>query len=274
MNKLLIFTTAFVLFVSFSIQAQVVQTLDLAYMKVAYHYSRTRKPPRPRPLTDELILAIGHKSSFFYSPLTFEIDTLNASNDGREKFFKQFNDSFSKGIILSKKYHTYVFKNYPEQGVITITDRIGTDTYIYEDKLHDQVWQIADSTKTILNYECQMATCHYRGRDWIVWFCSEIPVGNGPWLLGGLPGLILEAYDAEKLYHFTAIGMEKVVDAPIVIIKNPDLKGYIQTNRVEFLKAKRRYIVSPMASIEAQTGIKLGEDRPNTESYEPIEFFE
>ncbi len=271
-TRILIVT--FVVLLSMSVKAQVVQTLDSAYMKVAYRYTRIRKPPRPRPLTDEMILSVGHRTSVFYSPMSFEIDSLNASPNGKELFFKRFNDAFGKGVILSKKYSTYIFKNHPHIGISTVTDGISTDTYLYEDSLHDQQWQMTDSTKTILDYECQMATCLYRGRHWTVWFCADIPIDNGPWLLGGLPGLILEAYDAEDLYHFTAIGMEKVANTPIVIIRNPDMKGYVQTTRVDFLKAKKRYTLNPMAGIEAQTGLKLGEDQPNTEAYEPIEFAE
>lgn len=267
-------TIIFCVFLSLTVQAQEVETLDSAYMKVAYHYTRIRKPPRPRPLTDNLILSIGHRTSSFYSPITFEIDSLYASPEGEELFIKRFNDAFNNGMILSRKYSTYIFKNYPHKGITTVTDGISSDTYVYEDSLHNQLWQMTDSIKSILNYQCQMATCQYRGRAWTAWFCPDIPISNGPWLLGGLPGLILEAYDAENLYHFTAVGMEKVGNTPIVIIRNPNMKGYVQTTREDFLKAKKRYTLNPMVSIEAQTGLKLGKDHPNTESYEPIEFVE
>ncbi|WP_329905226.1 GLPGLI family protein [Porphyromonas pogonae] len=268
-----IFITVCALLFPQALHAQSVQTLDSAYMKIAYKYERTRKPPRVRPLTDQLILAIGKDVSVFYSPLTFEMDTLNASPKGEEIFMKRFSDAFDKGIILSKKYMTYIFKNYPH-GAVTVTDIINTDAYLYEDKLNDQKWHIEDSTKSILNYECQKATCTYRGRQWTAWFAPEIPIGNGPWLLGGLPGLIMEAYDSERLYVFTAVGLEKVTDNPIVIIRNPNMKGYVKTTRKEFLKGKEQYTKHPMAHIEAQLGIKIGDESPNQEQYEPIEFLE
>ena len=47
------------------------------------------------------------------------------------------------------------------------------------------------------------------GRDWTVWFAPEIPVSYGPYILGGLPGLILDAVDADELFHFTAVGLEQ-----------------------------------------------------------------
>ena len=39
-----------------------------------------------------------------------------------------------------------------------------------------------------------MATTHFRGREWKVWFSEEIPLSLGPWKLGGLPGLILAVH--------------------------------------------------------------------------------
>ncbi|SUB88404.1 GLPGLI family protein [Porphyromonas macacae] len=253
--------------------AQITQTLDSAYLKVAYTYEHTKKPPRPRPSTDQLILVVGKNISEFYSPLTFELDTLQSSSQGKELFFKRFSESFDKGIILSRKYSRYIFKNYP-QGAATVTDKINLDSYIYKDTFNDQAWSIEDSIKTVMDYECQKAVCEYRGRKWTAWFTTDIPVDNGPWLLGGLPGLILEAYDSEKLYFFTATGLEKVTGSPIDIIVNPDMRGYIKTTRKEFLKGREQYIKHPMAHVEAQFGIKIGDDTPNQEQYEPIEFLE
>ena len=42
------------------------------------------------------------------------------------------------------------------------------------------------------------------------WYTLEIPISNGPWKLGGLPGMILEAYDTQRHYVFECIGIEKV----------------------------------------------------------------
>lgn len=70
-------------------------------------------------------------------------------------------------------------------------------------------WTLAQETATICEHKCQKATCHWRGRDFVAWFTSEIPIRKGPWKFGGLPGLILKVYDTDKLYTFEAIGIEK-----------------------------------------------------------------
>ena len=68
-----------------------------------------------------------------------------------------------------------------------------------------QQWKIGTETQTILGHKCQKATCRWRGRDFVAWFTSSIPVKAGPWKFGGLPGLILKLQDTDGLYRFEAV---------------------------------------------------------------------
>ena len=80
----------------------------------------------------------------------------------------------------------------------------------YEEPFSEIDWQIVeDSTKTVLGYQCIMASTDYHGRKWTVWFTPEIPVQDGPWKFCGLPGLILEAAEEKGHHHFTADGIEQ-----------------------------------------------------------------
>ena len=80
--------------------------------------------------------------------------------------------------------------------------------YQYSENLPVQEWDLHDDTITVCGYLCQKATCHFRGREYTAWFAPEIPVGNGPWKFGGLPGLILKVYDSERFYVFECIKIE------------------------------------------------------------------
>ena len=110
----------------------------------------------------------------------------------------------------------YLFKNMPE-GKNTVYRSFAFDRYTYEEDVEPQEWILGDSVRSILGYECRLAECDYRGRHWIAWYAPEIAVSEGPWKLGGLPGLILEAYDTKRHYVFTALGMTTDVPGKVGI---------------------------------------------------------
>lgn len=56
-------------------------------------------------------------------------------------------------------------------------------------------WQIEDLYKQIKGHSCQLATTHFRGRDYAAWFAKDLPIADGPWKFYGLPGLVMDVYD-------------------------------------------------------------------------------
>ncbi len=60
-------------------------------------------------------------------------------------------------------------------------------------------WSISsDEKKNILGKVCSKATTRFRGRDYVVWYSTEVPVQVGPWKFYGLPGLIMQVEEAKK----------------------------------------------------------------------------
>ena len=146
---------------------------------------------------------------------------------------------------------------------MTVTDGLILQDYRYVDSLHTQTWTMGDSTREVLGYTCQQATADFRGRHWTAWFATDIPVSDGPWKLGGLPGLILEAYDEGKQHVFTAVGLERVNDEPIIF--NRSFVGnqkFEQTNRLEFLRSKKKSLMDLNGYIQMETGIDLSQGKP------------
>lgn len=84
-------------------------------------------------------------------------------------------------------------------------DMIGTNTFLVKDDYKSLEWTITDETKTIAGFPCVKATTNFRGREWIAWFTSEIPLSFGPWKLNGLPGLILETYDSTNKFIWKVV---------------------------------------------------------------------
>ena len=146
---------------------------------------------------------------------------------------------------------------------MTVTDGLILQDYRYVDSLHTQTWTMGDSTREVLGYTCQQATADFRGRHWTVWFATDIPVSDGPWKLGGLPGLILEAYDEDQQHVFTAVGLERVKDEPIIFNRSfGDNQKFEQTNRLEFLRSKKKSLMDFNGYIQMDTGIDLSQGKP------------
>ena len=101
---------------------------------------------------------------------------------------------------------------YMQHGILTeyacMPHGLGKYNSQYSEPLPQQSWIITFDTQELLGYTCQKATCHFRGRNYVAWFAPDIPVRQGPWKLGGLPGLILKAHDIDSLYTFEAVKIE------------------------------------------------------------------
>ena len=241
--------------------------LDRAYMKCLYRYVYLNDTLTGKTKNDLLVLQIGTRISKCFSHYSNQVDSLSALPNGDMIIGKMIDDAMNSGEFMRgnyphKRLKTYIYKNYPE-GRMTVTDGLILQDYRYVDSLHAQTWTMGDSTREVLGYTCQQATADFRGRRWTAWFATDIPVSDGPWKLGGLPGLILEAYDEGQQHVLTAVGLERVKDEPIIF--NRSFVGnqkFEQTNRLEFLRSKKKSLMDLNGYIQMETGIDLSLGKP------------
>lgn len=97
---------------------------------------------------------------------------------------------------------------------------------LYRDTLHAMHWSLRTDKKMIDNLECFKATTNYKGRDYTAWYCPAIPIPNGPWKLGGLPGLIIEAYEDHKDLYFHLSGIRYSDQLSVQKIQDRPYPGY------------------------------------------------
>ena len=200
---------------------------------------------------DLMVLQIGKSLSKYYSYYKFYEDSLFSAMSSEQL------QNFNYGSVKTGTPEC-VFKNYPE-GKVTATENVAVDWFRIEEPAIDFGWEIGDRTKEILGYQCQEATCTFRGRDYIAWFAPEIAVSEGPWKFGGLPGLIMEVYDSRNQYHFTIAGIRKVDGQPIKFLESQ----YIETSRAKYQKTLRRYLEDPIGYINNNTNIKISISSPS-----------
>lgn len=224
-------------------------TIDKAYLKCQYSYKwvKDTTDATVAPKTDDMILEIGKTVSKFYSYRAFQTDSALTATPDR---------NIEETIAISQKYRggssVAVFKNFPK-GKETITDKIGTGYYLYEEELPDFQWTICDSTSEILGYPVQMATCSFRGRDYIAWFTTDIAVPEGPFKFKGLPGLIMKIADTENQYSFVMTGINKCDDTQITKKEYQ----YLKTTRKKYLQTRRRFQENPIGFLTASSDVKI-----------------
>jgi len=153
-----------------------------------------------------MILATTNMSSVYYSFLK----QIGYSNlEKKQLDAKMQNEPLYIGAENAKEGATFFIGNETEiistnytTGETIVTNKFLEDSYGYKENTEIPEWKIAADTVTILNQICQKATATYKGRNWEAWFAVNIPISKGPWLLIGLPGLILKANDDKKQFVF------------------------------------------------------------------------
>ena len=112
----------------------------------------------------------------------------------------------------------YVYKGLPAEGKLTYL-YTNLCKFKYEEPISKMKWKMLGKDSVIAGYPCQLAETNFRGRTWKAWFTLDIPIPNGPWKLGGLPGLILKATDHTGWYDFDCAGIQNITAQPIAVPK-------------------------------------------------------
>ena len=256
-------------FASLCCYAQHLTIIDHAKIKCCYVYKEVKDTLKGKTREDLVYLQIGAECSKCFSFYTFRYDSLTSSSEGWKELHamvRSFNANWkdkeagypAPASDPFPRLTAYLYKNYP-QGRMTVADRLVTDYYQYEEDMNLQEWDLQeDSTKTILGYECQKATCKFRGREWTAWFALDVPISDGPWKFSGLPGLIMEVYDRGNQQYFCINGMQKVNAEPISYgIIGIDPKRIEHTTHRTFLKACYATIRNDGNSLAESIGLQL-----------------
>lgn len=63
-------------------------------------------------------------------------------------------------------------------------------------------WGISEETISHNGRNCNIATTHFRRKDWTVYFDTSIPFNVAPWKFHGLPGVVIYAITSDKAFAF------------------------------------------------------------------------
>lgn len=251
------------------VQAQDVQkTEESILLTVSYDCDQLCDYPNQRRNTDwretsTLILEVGERLAHSY--IVEEHNNIQASLE----YFQEKNAWRIDINIHALLGETYM--GYPSKGMLTqVINLDAAGVFQYTENVPNLKWSLHSDHKNILGYDCQKATCNFRGRNYEAWFAMAIPMSYGPWKLQGLPGLILEAYDTKNEYHFTATGIEKAKEKQPITWNYASLRSIKRTKALKMEAAMHR----DHGAFAADYGItfRLGNGMEhNAMPYHPIE---
>lgn len=226
-----------------------------ADIMVSFRYEQPNFKTGVRDTKYDYILLANGRASKFYSPKTEYVDSMQSTPEGMAKLNEIAKSAMESGKIddIPRPEGTFYVVKSMTDGKVLNYELVGMNKLYSEDEIPQIDWEISDSTKNVLGYECNLATTNLYGRKWNAWFAPEIPVMNGPWKLSGLPGLILEAETEDGLYYFIATGLQQTTQ-PIGPVYLAD--RYEKVNRKELLKSKRAFFDNPLGNINSQLGGK------------------
>lgn len=229
-------------------------TIGIAQIRVQYETTFCIDTAKPdKPLQETMILEIGPGVSKFYSYSKYLCDSVYNADIAHKASQETINQHLSQ--YATTRLTEIVSKGFPAGCVTTQNAVAGLSRIRYEEKQERPQWKLTADTDTLLGYPCRRAECDFKGRHWIAWFTEEIPVSEGPWKLGGLPGLILKAYDSENHYCFSAAGIEQCHTRQPITLR---LKNYEQVNRKQYRKIHDRYYDDPVGFVNgSQPGVSM-----------------
>lgn len=264
----------FCFFVCVAIQCYSDEVIDSALLLVEYNVHSLNRLERAGD--DVYVLEIGQVRSVFYN------QTKKAYSDAEKAFcgekrtidkFLNFYSSSSRPPMNNCGYDIY--KNYPTEGLVTTTNVIRKEFfYVCEDSVPELDWDLVEGDTVIATYPCLRAECRYRGRTWQAWYAPDIPYSDGPWKLGGLPGLILAANDSERHFVFDCVKMEQGNMRPMVFQK----RNYEKCTTRRLNELKTEFWQDQIGFMSAQQGEAINGNFPGSPqkifTYNPMEKFD
>jgi GLPGLI family protein len=185
------------------------QKPDTAWLMVHYKFTHVMDTTnRAHPYTENMVLFVGKNASAYksYDGLVADqqfkkawAEAAASSPDGQPRINRMGRGSRTQ------------YYQYPAEQKLLTKDGIMVNEYLIENPMPVIDWKVSDDTATFGGLHCQKATGHFKGRDYIVWFCPDLPVHSGPWKLNGLPGVIVDAHDTKNDVVFAFDGVEKTV---------------------------------------------------------------
>jgi len=194
-------------------------------LKVNYDYTVDMSGTNSKPFLHRMELIHCNGFSLLKKYLTSSMDSQSNDKNGEKSI-----------IVKIGNDTTYVFKNFNENKLYS-EEKIFTNVFNVIDSLSIFNWTIEKDSLTFLGYKCNKAKTTFRGREFEVYFTTDIPISDGPAKYNGLPGLILivKIINSDAIYSIEAT--ELTISEDNILLKNP----FLNRNCIPFVDFKKKF---------------------------------
>ncbi|MDR1501255.1 MAG: GLPGLI family protein [Prevotella sp.] len=229
--------------------------IDNAKYRVYYSLEFAKDSLYPQDKTKgQTILFIGSKYNKFIDYNMYRKDSIY---DALAKIKANQNEILAQLLPIGRLiiFNPVVTANYTTKGNYYIQQAVTSRSkYAYDDKNVQIKWDLVGQERIINGYKCKKAICKFRGREYIAWYATNLPINAGPYLFSGLPGLILEIQDTKNNYSFKINGLVNVKDNdPIYILTD----NIVQTDRNQVRKAVDNLKKDPASILKSMGNAKV-----------------
>lgn len=197
------------LFLFFAIFSSYGQVIEKGYSKYKGTYLHQFKPfDNDTTVYDcEYFLIFNDKFSSFDNKAHFEfseeVDKLYSKNSKESESVYSMLNSKNKLPAEAAFNNFTITKEYSTKNAIYVYNLGYISNCNFNENYGLLEWSVKSDSKNINGYNCILATTKYGKYELEAWFTPEIPVSDGPYLFGGLPGLIVSLRDTENIHVFT-----------------------------------------------------------------------
>ncbi len=173
--------------------------------------------------TNEIVLVFNNKESLSVIKEQPSGNALNVDDDEETISFKiKLSDSKGKMYYYNAEESVFIFRDF-------LLEEEKKKAYLINEPKPEFKWILSNETKQINTYLANKAFTSFRGRDYEVWYTTEISNKFGPWKFNGLPGLILEIKSKDNIIYIKA---EKIS----ALKKNDSISRPKEENNITFEK--------------------------------------
>lgn len=236
-------------------------TLQISvYSQFQFNYSYTFKEDstKLKSHTDVMSVVVDQQKRFYLPQGQITKDTLFVSLKNRPKAYME--------VVQD---HNYRVTNY---GAFTDLEKNDITHYIFtynsslflKNNFKFPDWELTDEQKTIDNRVLKKAITYYQNRKWTAWYSEELPIQVAPYIFYGLPGVIIELSDENKLFVFELLNYKTQTAQQISTFKSSTM--FYRRNDFKEVSLKDLVLAgiserdNKLSLLEAE-GVQIEEDR-------------